>query len=274
MLRLVTLIDGYGCVRRGTIALHWSSRLLLRSLRIRVVSSGVLRGGPSLVVANGESWLDVVVLAAAGPMRPVLAPDHLQVALFGAGARRAGALCGALDTGRQRQDRQSGAAVAGITEALRRGHRVLTFPCSVPPGGRPASPLRVGGAVIQAAVDAAAVVAPVAIRRPIPIDGSPAAACALGDVVTGLWRILRAGSSTIEVRWLPVIPAIVAQGHPSRHRARTADRVARAINSALAGTGVPPPDLLSRTTATPATATCLAEPRSRTVSMSRLERSA
>ncbi len=273
-LRLVTLADGYGCVRRGTVALQWSSRLLLRSLRIRVVSSGAPRSGPSLVVANGGSWLDAVVLAAAGPMRPAVAPDLLRHGVIGTSARRAGGLSVALGSHGHRHDGHSGTAVAGLTDALRRGHRVLTFPCCVRPGGDPASPLRVGPAVIQAAVDAGVVVAPVAIRRMQPIDGSPPPAGQLGDLAADLWRILRAGPSTVEVHWLPVIPAIVAEGHRSRQRARTADRVARAINRALAGAALPQPVMPSSATSTPATAKYLLDPSSRTVLMPRLSRSA
>ena len=276
-LRLVTLSDNHGCVRRGTIALQWSSRLLLRSLRIRVVSTGFLRSGPSLVVANGETWLDMVVLAAAGPMRPVVDAHHLRQSVIGVGARRAGAVC-AVDDG----DRRPHAVVDAITVALRRGHRVLAFPCAGRPAADRSAALRVRPAIIQAAVDAGAVVAPVAIVLRVPTGGSPPCPDGFRGFAGALWHVLRAGPANAHLHWLPVIPAIVADGHRSRHRARTADRAARAINQALAG---PAPDRpVLPATSTAATAQYwveptlvqpnLVEPRSRMVSIPRFSRSA
>jgi 1-acyl-sn-glycerol-3-phosphate acyltransferase len=286
-LRVFTLADGYGRIRRGTVALQWSSRLLLRSLRIRVVSTGAPRSGPSLVVANGRSVIDVMILAAAGPLRPAVDSAHLRLPLIGATASRAGAVGG---TGQS--TRQPLATVAAITAALRGGSRVLVFPCQGRPGtgdsGRPATgapaestagtgaSLRVRPAVIQSAVDAGIVVTPVVIRRPsIPdpaLVSAPAGGC--GDLAGVLWRILRSGPLTVQVDWLAVIPAIVTDGHPSRHRARTAERAAAAINRTLAGTAPGQPVLPSRATSTPATAKYLFEPRSRMVLMPRFSRSA
>jgi 1-acyl-sn-glycerol-3-phosphate acyltransferase len=209
--------------RRGAWALHRASRLLLRALGIGLTQRAAPRSGASLVVANDVSWLDVLVLSAAGPVLPVVNAEVARWPLLGSLARRSGAIF--IDRKRPSGLRDE---VQQIATAMRRGHRVLVFPAAG--GARESAPNPFRRAAFQAAVDAAVVVSPVAVsyrgssRLPVTL-GAP------GNRAT-LIRIL-AHRDTAEVNWLPVIPAIVDGGHPAGDRARAAAAAQRAIARAL-----------------------------------------
>lgn len=219
-VRVLTAVPGCGRSRRGAIALQVFSRLALRALGIRLVSTGSPRSGPSLVVANHVCWLDVLVLAAAGPIVPLVDEALLQrpigsmVMRFGAMFFRPGV------------SRDLSAAVQQVTGTLRGGHRVLVFP-NVQPAGCAGEPF--SRAVFQAAVDAAVVVSPVALRYSNP-SVTPTER---DDVFGSIWQILRSGPLTVRVTWLPVIPAVAGHGHRAGHRAAAARRTEWAIERAL-----------------------------------------
>ena len=231
--RMLTAVPGYGRTRRGTIALQGFSRLALRTLGIRVLSQGSPRSGPSLVAANHVCWLDVLVLAAAGPIVPLVDESVLQrhtgpmAIRFGAMFLRPGA------------SRDLSETVHRVTSTLRSGHRVLVFPDRgrMPLNGAGAAGGRgqFSGATFQAAVDAAVVISPVTLSY----DRPPAASTEL-DLFGSLWRILRSGPLTVRVTWLPVIPAVAGPGHRAGHRAAAARRTEWAIDGALGRHGPAP----------------------------------
>ena len=223
VVRVLTALPGHGRARRGTLALQGFSRIMLRALGTRVQSSGGPRSGPSLVVANHVCWLDVLVLAAAGPVVP-LVDESVRKRPIGPMASRFGALFF-----RPGVSRDLSAAVQQVGSALRGGHRVLVFPDIHP--GRAGAPF--SRAAFQAAVDAAVVVAPVALSYGVP----PAGLTGADDLVSSLWRILRSGPLTVRVTWLPVIPAVAGPGHRADHRAAAARRTEWAINRALGRRG-------------------------------------
>ena len=223
VVRVLATLPGHAGARRGTLALQGFSRILLRALGTRVQSSGGPRSGPSLVVANHVCWLDVLVLAAAGPVVPLVDESALQRSI-GPMASRFGALLY-----RPGVSRDLSAAVQQVGAALRSGHRVLVFPDVHPGrGGEPFS-----RAAFQAAVDTAVVVSPVALSYGAP----PAGLTGADDLVSSLWRILRSGPQTVRVTWLPVIPAVAGPGHRADHRAAAARRTEWAINQALGRRG-------------------------------------
>ncbi|HYN73664.1 MAG TPA: lysophospholipid acyltransferase family protein [Nakamurella sp.] len=202
----VVLTSGprYGRGRRGSVALQWTSRLLLRALGVRVVTSGLPAAGPCLVVANRSSWLDVLVLAAHAPMVPVAQARLGGWPLLGPLARRMRAVfVGGPAAGDLRGD------VDQIAQRLRSGHRVLVFPGAA---------RRCGGALerfrcapFQAAVDAAVVISPAAVS----------------------YRDGPGGRLTATNTWLPAIPAVVSGGHPARDRAMAARRTEYAVARSL-----------------------------------------
>jgi len=232
VLLVLTAGPRYGRRTRGAVALQWVSRTVLRAAGVRAIVSGTARSGPSLVVANHPCWLDVLVLAAASPLLPLTVPQAASRPLLGRLATRAGAV----DVGRDSW-RDLPGTVQQVTGALRRGHRVLAFPevgvrCDA--GRHPFGPVP-----FQAAVDAAVVISPVALRYRNPAGRPPgmAAPGTANDLWVAMWRTLRAGPLIVEVQWLPVIAAVVDGGHRARHRARAAVRTERAISRAL---GQPP----------------------------------
>lgn len=232
VLALSSRLPAYGRTHRGTVALQLLSRLLLRALGVRVTSCGRPRSGASLVVANQVSWMDVMVLQAAGSMVPVTRSDVLGWPLIGLLSTRAGMLF--IDGDCRRQLPRS---VDEITGLLRRGHRVQVFPGAAATGSSSAPFHR---AAFQAAVDAAVVISPVAITYPSATAPSATARSSLvtgpigdDDVLRSAWRVLRSGPMTVRTHCLPVIPAVVGAGHPAEHRAAAAHRAERAIGRAL-----------------------------------------
>jgi 1-acyl-sn-glycerol-3-phosphate acyltransferase len=137
-------------------------RLLVRSaaeilcaqgLRVRVVSSPVAwPRGPRLVVANAAGWTDVLALATVVPGIPVVDAALVGTPLLRSLARRGGLL---VDDG-------SGAVRDEVAGLLRAGATVTMHP-----GGAtvPDEPGRFRARAVAAAVDAQAVVCPVAVRH-------------------------------------------------------------------------------------------------------------
>lgn len=227
LVPLVTAAPSHRRTRGAAVLAQLIARLLLRALRVRVQWRGTPTPGPCLVVANHVSWLDVLVLAAAAPMVPVAKAEVASWPVLGGLATRLGAVFV------QRENlRELPGVVAEVTAALRRGHRVQVFPESTTGCGTALRPFH--RAVFQAAVDAAAVISPVALSY--RGGGSPAPPVAFvgeDDLLGSLWRILRSGPVTVRVRWLPPIPAAVGTEHPARSRALAARRAERAVAVAL-----------------------------------------
>jgi len=228
LVELLTMMPSHSRSGRGAFALQYLSRLTLRSMGIRVVSGGAPRSGPSLVVANHVSWLDVLVLTAAAPMLPVAKAEVSDWPFIGPMANRVGALFVRRERWRELPD-----VIDAITCALRSGHRVQVFPEATTRCGNTLNPFH--RAAFQAAVDAAVVISPVALAYRNAADRPTSTAAFVGDddLLASLWRILCAGSMTVRVQWLPVIPAIENGGHRAGHRATAAARTERAIARAL-----------------------------------------
>lgn len=225
----------YGRTRRAAAAAGLGSRLLLRALGIRLVVRGTARDGAALVVANHVSWVDVLAVTATAPAVPVAKCEIAAWPLIGALARRTGTVFVSRRVGRDLPD-----SIAGITAALRRGHRVLLFPEGTTTAGGPPGAFRRAG--FQAAVDAAVPVQPVAIEY-VDRQGRPTAAAAFVDADTlpaSVWRVLRTGPVQVRVRWHPPAAATADAGHRSAHRARAAHGARRRIGHALGAQPVPP----------------------------------
>ena len=120
---LAGLAPGHHRGRPVAWALHRASRLLLRALGVDLSQGAGPRSGASLVVANDMSWLDVLVLSAAGPVLPVVERRGGPVAT----ARFAGPPIGH-DLHRSETAQRLPGEVEQIAAAMRRGHRVLVFP--------------------------------------------------------------------------------------------------------------------------------------------------
>lgn len=119
----LTAVPGPTRERRGAWALHHAVRWALRSIGIRIVVQGPPRSGPTLVVSNQTSWLDVLVLASAAPMIMVAKSEVADWPLIGRAGVWAGTVLVHRDELRTLPD-----AVAQITAILRSGARVQVFP--------------------------------------------------------------------------------------------------------------------------------------------------
>jgi 1-acyl-sn-glycerol-3-phosphate acyltransferase len=142
---------------------HLSARLALRLLTPKATRSAtgpaLEPGKPALLVCNHASYLDVIVV------RALLNEDFVFVSkrevraypFLGRFIERAGHICV------ERNDAQRSATDAGqVTEALKRGERVLVFPEGTFTHADGVRPFRLGA--FRSAADAACPVIPLAIR--------------------------------------------------------------------------------------------------------------
>ncbi|WP_395725127.1 lysophospholipid acyltransferase family protein [Nakamurella sp.] len=228
ILAAATAGPAYGRTRRAGVAAALGSRMLLRALGIRLLTTGAARDGAALVVANHVSWVDILAITATSPVVPVAKCEVAHWPLIGPLARRTGTVFVSRRIGRDLP-----ATVDRITSALRRGYRVLLFPEGTTTSGGPPGAFHRAG--FQAAVDAAAPVQPVSIdyadRRGRP-TGSTAF---VGDdtLLASTWRVLRAGPVLVRVRWHTPAAATEDGGHRAHHRARAADDARGRISHAL-----------------------------------------
>lgn len=229
LLAVVTAVPGYRRRRRGGWALQQVARWVLRSVGVRRTVHGAPRSGPSLVVGNHVSWLDVLALSSCAPMVMVLGSDLRGWPVIGPAAVRAGSIFS--DPGRARSLPDT---VAEVTAALRSGLRVQVFPegtahCDGAVG-------EFARAAFQAAIAAAVVVSPVTVRY---TDGDrPTAAPAFPgtepeSLLQSLRRVLAAPRIEVTVRWLAPIPAIAGTGRDHLDRATVARLSQRAVATGL-----------------------------------------
>ncbi|RFA30370.1 hypothetical protein CAI21_07155 [Alkalilimnicola ehrlichii] len=136
----------------------WWCRGLCRLLGIRVQIEGEsLAAGPVLVVANHISWLDIPVFAAYWPLAFLSKSEVRRWPLVGGVASGLGTLY------IERGERDGAARAAErMRERLAAGERVLFFPEGTTSEGFGLLPFR--PRLLQAALDAGAVVQPVTIR--------------------------------------------------------------------------------------------------------------
>ena len=217
-----TSVPGYSRLRRATVATSSAARVVLWALGVTVAQHGRPRPEAALVVANDPSWLSALALLAASPMSPVAEGGLLGPALARL-VRRAEppySMAG---------DFRTDDVVHRVTATLRRGHRVLSL---LPFGQHDALDQKTANSVLHAAIDSAVVVNPVAVRYHCGCEsrfGTPLAPSSLGHTR----EFLRNGPVSVELTWLPPIPAIVATGDRELDHARLAAAVDRAIASSL-----------------------------------------
>ena len=222
---------GHRRTERGSWSQQKVSRWVLHAVGLRLSIHGAPRSGPSLVVGNHVSWLDILALSASAPMRMVAKSEVAAWPLIGRSAVRAGTLF--VERNRLRE---LPAAVAEMTAALRTGSRVQVFPEGTTRCGGALNPFR--RAAFQAAIDAGVVVSPVTVQyldSDQRLTGAPAF---VGDetLAASVRRLLRTSGVTVQVHWLRPIPAIAGTGRASVDRAT----VARLAENAVArNLGIP-----------------------------------
>ena len=217
-------------LRRGARArlVRWFFRSVLRAFGIRLTVFGAhglepVSGRGALVVNNHISWLDIVAINAAQPMRAQAKSEVRGWPLLGWLASVAGTVY--VD---RASLRRLPSAVAELASVMRSGSMVNVTPegtswCGLARG-------RFHTAAIQAAIDGNVPVIPIALRFRMSDGRETTAPAFIGDetLVTSLRRVARLRGLVLEMHVLREIPA-----GTTADRRTLATLAEAAINSAL-----------------------------------------
>ena len=212
-----------GADRRRMLIQRWSVKLLaLLNVDCRVQGRLSRDAGNVLVVANHISWLDIVVLNAVCPVRFVAKADIARWPVAGSLARAGGTLF--IERARRRDTHR---IARSVTDALRAGDIVAVFPEGTTSHGESTLPFK--SSLLQAIVDAAGEMLPLAIRYRDPRGGRSSAAAYVGDdsFMTSFWRVCATRALVVEVMPLARVPAA------GRHRRALAKEAEAAIRRVL-----------------------------------------
>ncbi len=202
---------------------HVYHRMLARLLGFGVKVSGKPpRRGPTLIISNHVSWIDIVVLSAVMPCSFVAKREVAGWPLFGSLAR----LQRTVFVDRERR-RGTGQSRSEMAERLRQGDIIVLFPEGTSSDGKNLLPFR--SSYFGAAEDANLPVIPVTLAygaaRGLPLSGRERPSYAWYgdmDLAPHLWAALKAGPVTVEVIFHGTL------GHQSRKdMAREAETVVR-----------------------------------------------
>lgn len=178
---------------RDAMVQAWSKELLgILNVDLAVQGAQPANG---LVVANHVSWLDILVMNAAHPVRFLSKSDVKAWPLLGSLIEGSGTLF--IERSKRRDAMR---VVQTITGYLRDGHRIAVFPEGTTNDGIHVLPFH--GNLIQAAVDANCLVTPVGIRYLQQASGARSLAPAYIDddtLLGSVWRTLRQGPLVAQV---------------------------------------------------------------------------
>ena len=205
--------------RRETTVQAWSQRML-HELGIGLEVRGLTpTRGPMMLVANHISWLDILVMHAAGHCRFVSKSDVAHWPLIGRLATGAGTIYIARES---RRDAMR--VVHRMTESLLEGNILAIFPEGTTSDGVKLLPFHAN--LIQAAVSAHAPVQPVALRFTDSATGlNSLTPCYIGDdtLVGSVWRTVSG----------PPVTAIVSYGEPQLSMGRDRRTWARDLHASV-----------------------------------------
>lgn len=136
--------------------LQGSSRVVLRLLRIRVTVRGALPREPALIIANHQSWTDIVAILARHRCTFVAKREVREWPVIGWLAERLGVVFV-----ERRRSRDLLRAVAALEDTLRRGTSVVLFAEGSTGTGAGVLPFR--SSLVEAALRAGVSVVPLAI---------------------------------------------------------------------------------------------------------------
>ncbi len=165
----------------------WSCRMLDHMGVALQVHGTPPTGGPLLVVANHISWLDILVMNAAGPARFVSKADVKRWPLLGS------LISGAGTVFIERESRRDALRVVHhMADALRAGDVLAVFPEGTTGDGTALLPFHAN--LLQAAISAPAPVQPLALAYLDAAGPASTAPVYVGDttLLASLWRTLGA----------------------------------------------------------------------------------
>lgn len=194
---------------------RWSHRMLsLAGIELRVIGQPA-RSGPMLLVANHISWLDIVVMHAAGYCRFVSKSDVKAWPLVGSFADGAGTLYV-----ERSSRRDAHRVVAQMAQRLLAGDVLAVFPEGTTGNG--VDLLNFHANLIQSAIDAQVPIQPVALAFIDAVSGAASFAPSYtGDetLIGSMWRTLSAEG----------LCAVVAYGEPQSANGRSRRTWAEAL---------------------------------------------
>lgn len=200
---------------------YFSSRLLA-ALGLVVRSSGRMGVGSTLLVANHVSWLDILAINAARPVRFVSKADVRHWPLVGWIVACGGTLF-------IERERRSDAmrVVHQVAEALQSGSQIAIFPEGTTSDGRGVLPFH--ASLLQSAVATGVDVQPILMRYSDAQASISGSANYVGDttLAQSMWLIANASGLTVHVSFLP----LAAGPHPDRRV--LADRLRDGIQKEL-----------------------------------------
>lgn len=214
-----------GPLRRQQLQ-RWWARRMLAACGVRLEVEGHVLHGHVLLLANHISWLDIFVIDAVAPTRFVAKSEIRGWPLFGLLAARTGTLF--IERGRRHAVHAANVQVATV---LRAGARVGIFPEGTTGDGTQVLPFHAN--LVQAALDAAAQVQPVALAYRLPDGTACQAAAFLGEqtLAQSVLVVLRARPLVAQVAFLPPVETAGRTRHDVA-------RVARADIALSLGVGV------------------------------------
>jgi 1-acyl-sn-glycerol-3-phosphate acyltransferase len=209
---------------------RWS-RGLLAILRVRVVghNAPAIVPEPCLLVTNHVSWLDIFAVYTILPSLFVAKSEVRRWPLVGRLVARVGTLF--VERGSRRNARVTNDRVVA---ALGRGRLVAVCPEGTTTDGRTLKAFH--AALLQPAIDAEATVLPIALRYVDAGGEQTDAAAYVGEMslVESLWRIARAPSLVVELRFAGPIDARAMRRRELA--ARTRSVIARELDLPLGHT--------------------------------------
>jgi 1-acyl-sn-glycerol-3-phosphate acyltransferase len=215
-----TRFAGWAPRQREQAVQAWAARVLeLCGIGLQV-SGEPMAAGPVLLVANHISWLDIVVMHAAGYCRFVSKADVAHWPLIGSLATGAGTLY------IERASRRDAMRVVHhMRDRLVAGDVVAIFPEGTTGDGRALLPFHAN--LVQAAISADVPVQPLALRFADAETGATSFAPSfVGDetLVGSVWRTLAAEGLVAQVRY----------GVPQYHEGRDRRAWAQALHADVA----------------------------------------
>lgn len=206
------------------------SSCLLAALGLVVRSNGSMGVGSTLLVANHVSWLDILAINAARPVRFVSKADVRHWPLVGWIVACGGTLF-------IERERRSDAmrVVHQVAEALRSGSQIAIFPEGTTSDGRGVLPFH--ASLLQSAVATGVDVQPILMRYSDAQASVSESANYVGNttLAQSMWLIANANDLTVHVNFL----SAVVGPHPDRRV--LADRLRAGIEERLiaAQSGLP-----------------------------------
>jgi 1-acyl-sn-glycerol-3-phosphate acyltransferase len=182
---------------RGELIADWS-RGMLRLVNVNLrVNGEPAEQGPMLVVINHISWLDILVMLAAQPVRFVSKSEVKHWPIIGWLATNVGTLY------IERTKRRDALRVVHETaEALKSGKLIAIFPEGTTSDGKQLLPFHAN--LLQAAISASSPVQPVALRFLEANGELSMTPVYIGDdtLVASIWRMLCAQPVTAQLDFL------------------------------------------------------------------------